>query len=97
MLKEGDYLHGERVKDGHGDAEDAVGERHRVVEPCLGDMAVLVERLQLLYEVDVVVDAEYVGVVEEIKEKSEEREQDQGDPVVAQEESQQGHFGVALN
>lgn len=57
-------------------------------------MSVFVKWVQFLDHVAVVSDAEDVGVVKEVEEEPKEREQDQRDPVVAQEKSQQRHFGV---
>lgn len=57
-------------------------------------MTMFVEGLQLLHQVQVTFDAQDVGVVEEVEKEAEQGEKDQGDPVVAQEESQQRHCGV---
>lgn len=64
------------------------------MEPVLGDISVFVEGVETVHQVYILLDAENVGVVEQVEEQPEETEQDQWDPIVAEEESQQRHFGV---
>lgn len=64
------------------------------MEPVLGDISVFVEGVEAVHQVYILLDAENVGVVEQVEEQPEETEQDQWDPIVAEEESQQRHFGV---
>lgn len=62
------HLHRHGMADGHAAAHEAVDQSHCVVEPVLGQTSMFVEGFQAVQQINVLLDAEDVRIVEEVEE-----------------------------